>query len=680
MDSNSVSTFRKSLSNAAFISSSGEVYRLFPDLNADELIDDEPDNTEEFNLAAADTTDNYFLSNDHSSLTNNNFSLPSNNQATDSQFILPSSDADISTFNHQVDRVGFGFEVDGELAGAVSGGQHNDQHNDPHNDQHNDPQFRHSLDYKLRVTESGGVGDDCDLVVSQLLAIEAPTPIIHVPNDLPEPDMPLDERIRRSRCVIGICKNYQQTVQEKIISGQQTTAAENITIPTKPKTPLLNFPQQKIHYPQNIRSQKIPLAMLMENSTSLVPVLDKTPAFLNKEQPNKEQLNKESLNKEPEIIPFQPAPKETNKNKQPTTDSPIIAFPILHNENHDKNKPKQIEQNDATKITDNLNDNNTQICPSEIYNEPKITEQKNEESKIVESKIAEPKIVESKIAEPKIAESKIAESKHAKLTSEELLKEESIISESRSGERIELVSGGVGFGVVGGYGDGFFGVRRELCGYEFPQRVLDLFELARDHVSFIGDQFIRLRDSGKRVISVNGCFSGDGCSVNSVFAAVELALRGVRVLLVDFNEFNPVLSEFLGISDVVSDFAAGDIVTIKNNLDFISIFPQSNKLDQKTTDQSTIKPSILKSKRSVPVSIFIESVLGLRSDYDLILFDSGHLSNVPFGVSLRMWREISADGLFLVVSEKNFPTVNFGTIAKRLSEQQIDLLGIIINA
>jgi hypothetical protein len=124
-----------------------------------------------------------------------------------------------------------------------------------------------------------------------------------------------------------------------------------------------------------------------------------------------------------------------------------------------------------------------------------------------------------------------------------------------------------------------------------------------------------------------------------------------------------------------------EIVTLKNNLDFMTLH-NNNKTTTKHNkifhnNKNTATTDETKNQIEVDRDLF-QSICVANSYHDFVLFDAGCVADIPFNECVDNWRMTQADGIFLVVSKKNFQFVNFNNIAQRLSEQKIDLLGIMV--
>jgi hypothetical protein len=248
-------TLKTSLAGAAFISSRGEVYRLFP--NVDDLD----------------------LGNDFSLDEFNSFEF--DQDKTHDQFEVERDQIDNETESHAVSDSEFQNEVGSEFVADTD---------------------CEVLGQRFRVV-GRGYGD----AIAELLALEVPKPIINVPANIPPQEVSLEEKFRRIRAVTGVCGKFQPTTQDKII-GNTNPVAKNQSAKPLTQTPIaadhanldksneatLKFPKQLEYKGQNIpepvRASKIELLFNpFRNNTAieideiihgnLVPIVDAVPDF-----------------------------------------------------------------------------------------------------------------------------------------------------------------------------------------------------------------------------------------------------------------------------------------------------------------------------------------------------------------------------------------------------------------
>jgi hypothetical protein len=707
VNNNQATTFKTSLAGAAFISSKGKVYRLFqddddPTLGNDFLLDDFE--TDEFDPKKS------YAKNE---ITQNNINKKIN---AESKF-----ESKLETKLESKLEPKFESKLEIEFAPEIKVNNVNRPNNKKLKIQVEDSpnQFADQLFNQLMRSnksdinaceiktsdvdeiESSGLGfedeiysdssrrfrvisGDCESAVAELLALETPKPIINVPQNIPPQNLPFDEKIRRIRAVTGICTKFQPTVQEKIISNIDTIANKifksKLSV-AKNNSPILNAESSQVNQKtfrqnkpaancakKNCDKTEIKLSSFrpLRNNTASdivkivlatkIPILDSEPDF---------------FNTTPKTIPFKPNQKYNNAEKQIKK----------NNKNHEKQnkKPDRIivtnnhETNFNNDNIENVDNNNNINSAENINNIDNINSAENIHNIDGVENVGEVDGVENINSVDNVDN---VDNFDGIGVTDGVVNTEYIdniipfpVSSCECNINFDFVSGD-----IDAIDSGVILLRRELCGYEFPVWVDDYMGKVCGQVSDLGDRFIDFFNLGKRIIGVNGCFAGDGCSLTAVFAAVELALRGKRVLLIDANRRNPALADLLKI-DGISKF---EVVTLKNNLDFLPVFdnkittnPNDNFCNDKS--QSSNGGDYFESERNL-----FRFIGALSCDYDFILFDAGCIADVPFGECVSTWQNMLVNGIFLVVSKKNCQSVNFNNIANRLSEQQIELLGIMV--
>ncbi|MDR2754407.1 MAG: hypothetical protein LBC20_01750 [Planctomycetaceae bacterium] len=205
------------------------------------------------------------------------------------------------------------------------------------------------------------------------------------------------------------------------------------------------------------------------------------------------------------------------------------------------------------------------------------------------------------------------------------------------------------------------GTWRLLWQSHWPDYLKSLELAASDQICFLADHLEIQKEHKRNVISFNSFQPGDGCTTLALCAARELAERGYRLLLVDAHRQNPELPQLLH---------------LKTNPDFyeiITLIP--DRLELLPWSETSIE---INSKDHITQS-FTEIVGSFRDDYDFILLDNGSLVEYPFDEHIVLWREMHSDGVLLVLNMKCPPSVSVRTIAQRLFQNQINLLGIVEN-
>jgi Mrp family chromosome partitioning ATPase len=205
------------------------------------------------------------------------------------------------------------------------------------------------------------------------------------------------------------------------------------------------------------------------------------------------------------------------------------------------------------------------------------------------------------------------------------------------------------------------GTWRLIWQSHWPEHLKSLELAASDQICFLADHLEIQKEQMRKVFSFNSIQCGDGCTTLALCASRELAERGYRVLLVDAHRQNPELPQLLHLK-TNPDFY--EIITLIP--DRLELLPWSEtSIEINTNDHTT--------------QSFAEIVGSFRDDYDFILLDNGSLVESSLSDHLLLWREMCSDGVLLVLNMKNPASISVRTIAQRLQQNQINLLGIVEN-
>ncbi|MDR0610745.1 MAG: hypothetical protein LBG58_11590 [Planctomycetaceae bacterium] len=209
------------------------------------------------------------------------------------------------------------------------------------------------------------------------------------------------------------------------------------------------------------------------------------------------------------------------------------------------------------------------------------------------------------------------------------------------------------------------GAWRLLWQSHWPEHLKSLELAASDQICFLADHLEIQKEQKRKVFSFNSVQSGDGCTTLALCAARELAERGYRVLLADAHCQNPELPQLLH---------------LKTNPDFceiITLIP--DRLELLPWSETSIEINTNTNTNDHTTQSFAEIVGSFRDDYDFILLDNGSLVECPLSEHVLLWREMSSDGVLLVLNMKNPAPLSVRAIAQRLLQNQINLLGIVEN-
>lgn len=195
----------------------------------------------------------------------------------------------------------------------------------------------------------------------------------------------------------------------------------------------------------------------------------------------------------------------------------------------------------------------------------------------------------------------------------------------------------------------------------WPPHLDSLKRRAPGQIDGLSDHLEGLWKARKKVVCFNGFRRGDGCTTLLLCAARELARRGFHVLTVDAHPENPDLP---GLLDAPFDAEFCRIVLLENRLEFLHWSDEVIEID---------------TPRGKTSQTFGELVATLRDDYDFILLDNGCLDASSLDRRLRFWREAHSDGVLLIVNTKNPDAAGLRDVARRLRRHEVELLGIAEN-
>jgi Mrp family chromosome partitioning ATPase len=651
-------TFKSSLAGAAFISSRGEVYRLFqegddPTLGNDDFILNEFDAADQFDSNDSEPAD-VTIADKSTSIDSDVKTESKVESAIQSKIESDNNNRDNNfkdNYDSQADNLSDQVSDKLQLFDPLKrrGGDNLDityDENEIDEIKENSDTLSDAVTCADSIRRFRVIRDDCETAVAELLALEVPKAIINVPEHVPPQEIPFDEQIRRIRGVTGICGKFQPTIHEKIIGNidvsndnilksdifvtKNQSAAAKVVSYSKETAKNQKIKSSAVGYAKpESKDLKLSFSPLRDKTAmeiseiirvNKIPILDFTPDF---------------FNSTPKTIPFTPNQK------------------IIRNENSDDEKITSSENVNSESSRNIVTKNNNAANNNAADNIDNDNNDNDNDCNIDDNILPFPR---SGIAG--IAAKICGLDESAKLT------ESAENTDVSNNDKIKF---------------GRLLLRRKLNGYELPNRIENLICKADEQISDLGDRFIDFSNAGQRVIGINGCFAGDGCSLISAFTAIELSSRGKRILLIDANKQNPNLSDFLEIKDN----SKYEIVTLTNNFDFMSIFDKNIKIasnnifrnDNRYSSNAKNYQDILSDCGDKLFRFICDTSYG----YDFILFDAGCIADIPFGECANNWKTMCVNGIFLVASKNNVQIVDFNNIAKRLSDHKIELLGIMIN-
>lgn len=196
---------------------------------------------------------------------------------------------------------------------------------------------------------------------------------------------------------------------------------------------------------------------------------------------------------------------------------------------------------------------------------------------------------------------------------------------------------------------------------KWPRDLDSMSDPGRRQIRALCDHLVRQKQEGKRIVSFNGFYPGEGCTTIALCVARELAARGLHVLLADANGRNPEIPKLL---DIPFDPELYEIVILGERLEFLPWSGDAIEVERE---------GVLRMQS------FGELVASLRSEFDMILLDNGRLSEGPLVERIRLWREMNSDGVLLVFNPHGPRTVPLEAVVQKLRENDVDLLGISEN-
>ena len=196
----------------------------------------------------------------------------------------------------------------------------------------------------------------------------------------------------------------------------------------------------------------------------------------------------------------------------------------------------------------------------------------------------------------------------------------------------------------------------------WPRHLASLEQRAPRQIRYLADHLEIQFTQGRRVVSFNGYRPEDGCTTLSLCAARELAERGYRLLLADAHRQHPELARLL------------ELDIDPHHYEIMTLIP--DKLELLPWSESPIEIDLQGESHR---QSFAEIVASLRTEYDGIILDGGSLIESPLADRIAQWRQMRSDGVLLVVDTKNPEPINIKAVAHRLQQFNVELLGVAEN-
>jgi len=166
-------------------------------------------------------------------------------------------------------------------------------------------------------------------------------------------------------------------------------------------------------------------------------------------------------------------------------------------------------------------------------------------------------------------------------------------------------------------------------------------------------------------IGITSCLPAEGVSTIARNLAITFAqLRSQPTLLIDASGGNAELNEVFGDRGPSTPEAQNEGLLrdrlCKTDVDNLSVV---------TADESAVPLSSIDSDQ------LRQSVDGLKADFDLILIDMPHASELSSGIA---WAS-AVDGVILVVEPESVSAIDANRAKGRLQQAGATLLGVVIN-
>ncbi len=168
--------------------------------------------------------------------------------------------------------------------------------------------------------------------------------------------------------------------------------------------------------------------------------------------------------------------------------------------------------------------------------------------------------------------------------------------------------------------------------------------------------------SGYRSLAITSAKAGEGKTMVAQAIVERAQVIGKKVLLVEMNTFNPVLSEALRMS-ITANVMANEIIAIDKK--GYSLLPAPQNIQD-----------VLHYRES---HLLLESITKWLVDFDCIIFDTSALtslnqSNIPAEIICEV-----CEGALLVIEAGTTPANLIQEGVEKLKLKEVNLIGSIIN-
>ena len=191
--------------------------------------------------------------------------------------------------------------------------------------------------------------------------------------------------------------------------------------------------------------------------------------------------------------------------------------------------------------------------------------------------------------------------------------------------------------------------------FRWSERLDSLMQTAENPIRCLVDHLVVQVNQGTKTIGFKSIFPGDGCSTVLLCAVRALTERNYRILLIDAHYQHIDLPKQL---NVLGD-ANGELVRLNDHLG-LWVWQESKTVAENRT-------------------ILARTLAVHREEYDLILFDSGSVTESPLAELIEFWNQMEWDGIVLVSNRKRPEEIPISHIAGRLRQHHLHLIGITEN-
>jgi Mrp family chromosome partitioning ATPase len=217
-----------------------------------------------------------------------------------------------------------------------------------------------------------------------------------------------------------------------------------------------------------------------------------------------------------------------------------------------------------------------------------------------------------------------------------------------------------------------FKAHLEVDRFSWPAAVDRLIDDAGEGIHGFIDQLALRTGQSERMLAVVGMHRQAGCSTALLAVAKQLALRGLRTVLVDAKFKAPMLARQLGVAAAAGweQVYAGTLpieeVLISSVEDKLALVPLH-------TSASTSGLAI----GSLHVSVMFDL---LRDHFDMVLVDAGTMDELGDLCQVMSCGEAAVpDGVYLVYDRRAANAATLGEACRRLASVRLPVLGSIEN-